>query len=181
MPAQFWESMINSPAATVDGSALASSTTLTTISPSSTTSPDFVVPANWLYAGQVLRVRGTGRYSTTGTPTLLIGAYWGGSAGVSLANTGAVTTASGVSNVTFLYMLDIFIRSIGTSGTAMCVGSCQGLASAVISTTLVPTSAPAVATIDTTAAKALVLAAQWGTNSASNTITCHTWSIEAIN
>ncbi len=36
----------------------------------------------------------------------------------------------------------------------------------------------ATATIDTTAAKALTIGAQWGTNSASNTITCHHFGVE---
>lgn len=180
MPAQFWNSMINSPASTVDGAALASSTSLTTISPSSTTSPDFVVPANWLYVGQILRLTATGRFSTTGAPTLLIGAYWGGSAGVSLGNTGALTSVSGAANTTWRYQCEIVVRSTGTSGTFMTTGTASGI-TAITAIAQVPATAPAVATVDTTAAKALVIAAQWGTNSASNTITQHTWMIEAMN
>lgn len=180
MPAQFWTSLLNSPAATGDGTALASSTSLTAISPSSSTSPDFVLPANWLYSGQVLRVSAAGRFSTTGTPTLLLGAYFGGVGGVALATTGAVTTASGAANLTWTFRADIVVRSIGTSGTAMATGYAAGLASAT-NIVQIPASAAAVATIDTTAAKALVLGAQWGTSSASNTVTCHSWLIEALN
>jgi hypothetical protein len=33
---------------------------------------------------------------------------------------------------------------------------------------------------DTTTAKALVLGATWGTNSASNTLTVHQWLVESV-
>lgn len=182
MPAQFWESLLNAPNPTVDGAALNTSVALTTISPSAVTSPDFVVPANYLYPGQVIKITGRGRFSTTGTPTLLIGAYWGGSAGVSLGNTGAITTTSGVTNVPWTYEVNMVVRSIGTSGTALTIGLAHGISgTAGVSVVPVPASAPTAATIDTTVAKALVLAAQWGTSSASNTITCHQWLVEALN
>jgi hypothetical protein len=44
----------------------------------------------------------------------------------------------------------------------------------------IPATALATVTIDTTAAKAITIGAQWGTSSASNTLTCHHHSVELI-
>lgn len=160
---------------TTDGAALASSTTLTEISAVA----DLVLGANELLVGSVLRVTAAGRYSTTGTPTLLLGLYYGGVAGVALAASAAITTPSGVTNLTWRLEALITVRSIGSSGTAMAIGEVKGISSAT-GVNLLPASAPAVATIDTTAAKALVLGAQWGANSASDTITCHQFLVESV-
>lgn len=183
MPVQYWEALLNSPAPVADGAALANSATLTDITPNvAAGTPQFVVPANYLVPGQVLRVTGRGRFSTTGTPTLLIGAYWGAVAGVALGTTGAITTTSGVTNVPWQFTADIVVRSIGSSGTMFTQGWAHGISGTVgVSVVPVPVSAPATVTVDTTTAKALTLGAQWGTSSASNTITCHQWLVEALN
>src|SRR5262245_50554453 len=86
-----WEALLNSPQPTAAGTALANSTTLTVIS----VAPQFTLPANFLQAGSALRFTAFGVFSTTVTPTLLLGVYYGGVAGVALATTGAITTGSG--------------------------------------------------------------------------------------
>lgn len=176
MSSQYWESVLTAPAHTADGAAYHTSTTITDISPT----PNLVLPANYLYPGSVLRVHAFGRYSTTGTPTLLLGVYYGAVAGVALAETGAITTPSGVTNITWILELDIFCRTAGTSGTVIAAGKVFGINAATNSVNYMPATAPATATINTTAASALTIGADWGTSSALNTITCHAFYVESL-
>lgn len=173
MPRQYWTAPIG-PMHTVDGTAYASSTTLTDVSPA----PQIVIPANTLEQGVVMRVTAFGRFSTTGTPTLTLGVYYGGVAGVALAVTSAVTTPSGVTNRTWRFEGDFRVRTPGASGTIIGVGVAENITTGA--TDMAPATAPATATIDTTTAKALTLGAQWGTNSASNTLTCHHFDVELV-
>lgn len=178
MPAQFWSALLTSPDYIADGTAYASSVTLTDVSPT----PNIILPANYLYPGQVLRVTASGRVSTTGTPTLNLGLYYGAVAGTALGTTGAITTTSGVTNVTWNFEARVVIRTIGATGTAFTTGWASGISGTVgVSTVPVPAATAAAVTIDTTSAKALTLGATWGTNSASNTLTCHTFLVEALN
>lgn len=176
MASQFWTSPLNAPAPILDGGPLASSTALTTISPT----PDCAIKGGTLTAGQVIRVNAFGRYGTTGTPTLLLGLYWGGSAGVQLfSGATALTCASSVTNGTWSLEAMLTVRSIGSTGTIIGVGRIGGV-SAASATDHAPATAPAAVTVDTTSVKALVLAAQWGTSNAANTITVHHFSVEGV-
>lgn len=183
MANQSWVALLSDPVANAAGAALLSSTTLTDISPT----PKIQIPANYLQIGQALRVFGAGTFSTTGAPTLRFGVYYGGVAGTVLASTGDVTTTSGAANEAWIFEAVIIVRSMGASGTAATFGKATGLnAAANAGTNLAtqadaPTGAFATATIDTTAAAFLTLGAKWGTNSASNTVTCQAWTIEGLN
>src|SRR5947207_14588531 len=73
------------------GTALASTTTLTDIS----TAPTKKIPANFLLQGMVVRMRASGLFSTTATPTILLGFYYGAVVGVALAASAATTTGTG--------------------------------------------------------------------------------------
>lgn len=177
MPYMVWESLLNSPQPTSAGTALASSTTLTDISPT----PNFVLPANFLQAGSALKFTAYGVFSTTATPTLLLGVYYGGVAGTALATTGAITTGSGVTNVPWRLTLTTTIRTTGSSGTAMSQGYCGfGTSVSAWSWLPVPNTALATVSVDTTAAKAITIGAQWSASSASNTVTCHGFQIESL-
>ena len=172
-----WEALLNSPQPTAAGTALANSTTLTDIS----VAPQFTLPANFLQAGSALRFTAFGVFSTTVTPTLLLGVYYGGVAGVALATTGAITTGSGVTNVPWRLELTTDIRTTGTSGTAMSQGFCLfGTSVSAASFLPVPNTALATVTVDTTAAKVLSIGAQWSAASASNTVTLHGFTIESM-
>lgn len=169
MPLQTYESLLNTPTPVAAGAALASSVVLTDISPT----PNYVLPANYLYPGAALKLTAYGNFSTTGTPTLLLGFYYGAVAGaLPLAATLATTTGSGVTNVPWRMELIVNCRSVGTSGTVMCNGVVN-LGTSVSAWTVapIPQIALATVTVDTTAAKAITVGAQWGTSSASNTIT----------
>jgi len=177
MPYMVWNSLLNSPQPTAAGTALASSTTLTDVS----VAPQFTLPANFLQAGSALRFTAFGTFSNTATPTLLLGVYYGGVAGVALAASGATTTTTGATNWPWRVELTTTIRSTGTSGTAMSQGFVD-LATSLTAVARIPIPATALATVtvDTTAAKALTLGAQWGTSSASNTLTLHGFQIESM-
>jgi len=159
------------------GTALASSTSLTDISPA----PQVVLPANQLNnVGARLRCRAFGSFSTTGTPTLLLGFYYGGVAGTALAATGATTTGTASSWPWWAELL-LEVRTTGSSGTVMCQGAVYLATSLTAVTTIpIPATALAAVTVDTTSAKAVTVGAQWGTSSASNTITCQVMNNESI-
>lgn len=173
MPAQYWVSTLR-PGYTADGAAYGTATALTAISPT----PDTVLGANFLAPGSQIHVVGAGRYSTTATPTVIFGLYYGGIGGTLLAASAAITTGSGVTNLTWRFEADVVVRTDGSSGTAMTTGVVYGVAATAVA--LVPVSAPVTATIDTTASKSIVLAATWGTNNAANTLTCHFWQVQSV-
>lgn len=177
MPYMVWESLLNSPQPTSAGTALASSTTLTDVS----VAPQFVLPANFLQAGSAMRFTAFGTFSNTATPTLLLGIYYGGVAGTALAATGATTTTTGATNWPWRIELTTTVRTVGSSGTAISQGFVDlGTSLTAVSRIPIPATALATVSIDTTAAKALTVGAQWGTSNASNTLTLHGFQIESL-
>lgn len=163
------------PQFTASGTALASSTTLTDVSPT----PNKVIPANFLLPGMRIKIRAACTYSNTATPTLLVGVYHGGVAGTALAATSAVTTTTAATNWPLTLWYEGTVRSIGSTGTIMGYGFVD------LSTSLtaythrpIPETALATVSIDTTSSKALTLGAQWGTSNAANTLTCIDFTVE---
>ena len=176
MPAQFYESLLSAPALGA-GAAYNTSVTLTDVSPT----PQLVLPANYLFTGSALKITATGTFSNTVTPTLLLGFYFGGVAGVALTTSGAVTTTTGATSWPWRIEATAVVRSIGASGTIMTAGVLY-LATSLTTFAVIPISATAqaVATVNTSAAAAITLGAQWGTNSASNTLTCNQMLVESL-
>lgn len=183
MPVQYWSSQINPinsanlPAAV----AYNTSITLTDVSPGAASNAATIIPANSLQVGSTIRVTAHGTFSNTGTPTLLLGVYYGAVAGTKLAATGATTTTTAATNWPFRLEYTGTVRSVGTSGTIM-GGGVVYLATSLTTYAMIPIDAAAAATvtIDTTAAKALTLGAQWGTSSASNTLTVTNFIVESL-
>jgi hypothetical protein len=140
-----------------------------------------VLPANFLQAGSAMRFTAFGTFSNTATPTLLLGIYYGGVAGIALAVTGATTTTTGATNWPWRIELTTTVRTTGSAGTAISQGFVD-LATSLTAVSRIPIPATALATvaIDTTAAKALTVGAQWGTSSASNTLTLHGFQVESL-
>lgn len=178
MASQYWEILLNAPPSAGPGTAYSTSVTLTDVSPA----PQYSLPAGSLQPGSVLRWSAFGVFSTTGTPTLLLGFYYGGVAGaLPLATTGAVTTGTTLTNVPFRIQAETVVRTNGAAGTAMTQGAAWlGTSVSAWSTLPIPNTALATVAIDTTTAKQLTLGAQWGTNSASNTLTCHSFLVELL-
>lgn len=165
---QYWTAPLG-PLNFGSGAAYNTSVTLTDVSPT----PQMTIPAGLLEPGMVLRVTAFGTFSNTGTPTLLLGAYYGGVAGIALAATSAITTTTGATNWVWRLEYQGRIRTNGASGTIMGQGWIDlGTSLTAVSHRPIPETALATVAIDTTAVKILTLGAQWGTNSASNTLTC---------
>jgi hypothetical protein len=176
MPAQFWEANVNAPGLGA-GTALANSTVLTDIGPA----PLYVVPANYMYVGQRWKIRGYGIFSTTSTPTLLVGIYYGGVAGTAIAATAAIATGNGAASWPWRIECDINVRTVGSSGTVWANGRFElGTSLTALTPYWIPSSQTQPVTISTTTANAWSIGAQWGTANASNTITCEDYIIELL-
>lgn len=174
---QLWVAPL-APGSAVGGSAYNTSTTLTDVS----AAPQATIPANLLQIGSTIRVTAEGTFSNTATPTLLLGVYYGGVAGIALAATGAITTIT--SAVSWRWRLEYsgIVRSIGSAGTIMGGGRVLMPASLTQAQAeyFIPATASATVSIDTTTAKTLTIGGQWGTNSASNTLTCTQFFAEVV-
>lgn len=149
----------------------ANTTTETTIS--STGQGTLTLPANFLVAGKTLKFKAQGFYSTTLTPTLTFKFKFGSTV---VVTTGAVTTVAG-SNSLWEFDGTITCRTTGGSGTVFT----QGKALLIGATPLfLPAVKTATDTVNTTSSHNITVTAQWGTASASNTITCTNFNLEVI-
>lgn len=182
MSLQTWQETLIS--AQVDGTALNTSTTATSILPGAA---KFTLPANFFSIGKVLRVTAQGRISTTtGPPTITLDIRLGA---VVVWNGAAFTTVASVTNKSWELMALLTCRAIGagTAANLMGIGKCTS--SAVVGSTggnantaVLPDSAPAVGTgFDSTASQVVDLFATWSASSASNSIQLHNFILEALN
>lgn len=168
---QYWTAPLP-PFHTADGTAYANSVALTDVGPA----PQVLLPAGILEVGSRLEFTAFGRFSNTGTPTLNLGIYSGtigqaiGSA-VAIVTSGAVTTITAATNRTWRIEGCLHVRTVGATGTVLGVGELSNVSSG--GKDMMPASAPATATVDTTVARYLTIGATWGTANASNTLTVH--------
>lgn len=189
MSRQFWSEALAW--ATSNGTAIANTTTETTIFPSVS------IPANYLQDGRVLRIKAFGVHGTTATPTLTFRVKFGS---VELAESFAITTTSAVgggASMTALWDLEAFIqtRSNGSTGTLFTDGVVRlytstaptagtvtnyGLAVPLASGTTGGTT-PVAVTADLTADTNLQITAQWGTANAANSLQGNLYIIEGLN
>jgi hypothetical protein len=177
MAHQYWVNPVP-PLHNTSGVAYNTSVTLTDVS----TLPNITIPANLLEIGTTIRLRACGQFSNTATPTLLMGFYYGGVAGVALAASSAVTTTTAAAAWPWILEYQGRVRSIGSAGSIVGQGM-WSLGTALTAFTYRPipeVAASRTVTIDTTTAKAITIGAQWGTNSASNTLTCDEISVELL-
>jgi hypothetical protein len=185
MSRQFWGEAVQW--ATAAGAAVANTTSETILFPNVT------IPANYLQDGRVLRIRISGAYGTTSTPTITFRARWGGVAGTVLAASGAYTTGSGVgggASMTALMTMDLIIqvRSNGASGTLFTNGEAVLFTTGTAAGADIPIASgstggttPVAVTADLTADTALSITLQWGTANAANSIRGDQYIIEALN
>lgn len=161
------------------GASYNTSVTLTDVSPA----PQVTIAGMALGAGSEIEIRAAGSFSTTGTPTLLLGFYYGGVAGVALAASTAITTGSGAASWPWILDYRGVVRTIGTGGSIVGQGRLYIGTSLVATTTrFIPETAGArTVSIDTTSAKAITVGAQWGTSSASNALVCDDISVKLLN
>lgn len=153
------------------GAAYASSTTITDVSPGGNTAGQaFTLPASYLQPGQWLRVRARGIVSNTATPNLTLGVYLGGVAGTALCTTGAIATASSLSNNLWTLESDLRIVTVGTSGSMYAIGSVSGPYAAAAFMPATSSSGNLVSSLNTSSANLVTIGATWGANSSSNSL-----------
>lgn len=188
MSRQFWAETLAW--ATADGTAVANSVTEAILF------PNITIPANYLQDGRLIRLTLYGRYSNvvTAVPTITFRCRWGGVAGTVIAASGAiVTSATAMTAALWKMEIVIQVRTNGATGTVFAMGEVE------LTTNTAPTfgtvtnygvvslmgsgglATPAAVTVDLTADTALAVTAQWSAANASNTITGHLYSLEALN
>lgn len=174
---QYWVAPIP-PMHTADGAAYATSVTLTDVSPT----PNITLPANFLEGGSEVELWAQGQFSNTATPTLLLGFYYGGVAGVALAASSAITTTTGATAWPWMMHYRGVVRTAGATGSIVGQGWLMlGTSLTAFALSAIPVTAAArTVTIDTTTAKTLTVGAQWGTSSGSNTLSCNDISVKSI-
>lgn len=192
MAFQTWETLINAYqySGSNVGAVLENSETKSAISPGAEEAGKaLVIPANYLNVGSIIRYSATGIFSTTGTPNLTLGLYYGGVAGVILAESIAIKTPETASNISWALEAISRVKEVGTTGKIFTQGWIRGveaksLTSTTAGTTMMPeetSTGGESASLNTGESKSIVLGALWGTKSASNKITCYQWLVEILN
>jgi len=164
----------------IDGAALASSTTATSLLPGAA---KFNMPANLLKIGDQLRIRAAGRIGTVvttpGTLTLDVRA----GASTVLFNGGAMNlNVTAQTNASWWFEAMLTVRAIGTTANFLGMGIWQSralvgsaaVAAGGVGELVLPDTAPAVGSnVDSTASFVLDLFGTWSISNASNTILVH--------
>lgn len=151
-----------------DGAAFTTFTSFQDVGPT----PPIVAPANMLEVGSRIFIEADGEFSTTGTPTLGLGFFFG-TAAVVLGVGTAITTGTTAASWPWHAEYKGTVRAVGTAGSINGQGNWMiGTSLTAFSTVqaLPATLATRTVAIDTTAAKTVGVGAVWGTSSASNSI-----------
>jgi hypothetical protein len=144
----------------------------------------YTVPADSSYIGTTYRITAGGIISTDAvTPQIAIRARWGAvNTNPLLLDLGPTTLAlGGATSDGFTVSGLVTIRTIGATGTAVGTGTASIVAVAANGDSdVIADNQASTTTIDTTAATALTLFADWTTQDTDNTITLETCLIERI-
>lgn len=160
------------PFPTAAGASFNTFTTKQNVSPS----PLPVIPAGKLRIGSKIQIRAVGEYSTTGTPNLTLG-FWFGTRAASItgdiALSSVITTAT-ATNWPWMMEWDGMVTAVGTAGALLGQGLLR-LGSALTSFNAevpIPISQAlrTVSSFDTTIERAIGVSATWSASSASNNI-----------
>lgn len=151
--------------------------------------PFTFIPAGFLQPGKALHLTVWGKLTTAGASpgTLTLTARYGTTTGgTSLgASAASPTFATTQTNITWRAELDLYCQAAGTSGSAVLFGKWEttpatfATTAGMVAGLLIPASAPAATTIDTTTAQGLLLDATLG--SASDNMTVMGLTFESVN
>ena len=119
--------------------------------------------------GNAFRAVALGQASTTGTPTLTVRARIGGVAGQVVGSI-VITTASGISNKNLRLEAEMLCKTTGASATWLGGITTVNELTATLPGCAVPNVITAAVTKDSTVQQTFVITVQWGTASASNTV-----------
>src|SRR6266545_532266 len=139
-----------------------------------------IIPVNYLKAGSTIRAEAWGTFSTTVTPTLVFGVYFGATV---LAVNVALTTASGA--VTLPWHLSTLTHVRSTANYAAVTTITQGLlwygtTLTAITSIPIPGIAAATVNVDNTVAAELSVQATFSASSASNIVVLHGLAFEEL-
>jgi hypothetical protein len=177
-----WEQLINDGMYGQEnpGSTLSNSTALTDITGGGNNSGQaLLIPSSYFVPGQQFSIRARGIASTTGTPNLTLGLYFGGVAGIPFA-TSTFAASANMTNQVWALTVDLRIMATGSGGAAQTLGSITGLAPGIVMLPQTSSSGGQV-TINTGLANLLTVGAQWGTGSAANSIQLFQFLVEQLN
>jgi hypothetical protein len=139
-----------------------------------------------LRPGVRVKIEAEGQFSTTGTPTLVLGLAFGtvGATGalatpVVIAESSAITTASGAAAFPWRMEYRGLVTAFGTSGSITGCGNLEyGTSLTAVTSVPIPiTLALRTVAVDTTVARGVGVIATWGTSSASNTLTVYNCTV----
>jgi hypothetical protein len=164
-----------------DGSAF-TGLSLLDVSPGALLTPR-QVPALVPELGTTMRIKAHGQYtSTSATPTLTLGVYWGGVAGVALAS--AATLAASASGTAWPWLLEYEgeFRALGSSGSIQGIGVLYWPTSltAWAEQPIPQTAAARLVTVNTGAAQPVTIGAVWSSATGSPSLTCNHLSVELL-
>lgn len=134
------------------------------------------IPANDASAGAVYYINARGVASVTGTPTITFRARFGGLAGAQVAQSGALTASSGITNHSWECDVYLVCITTGTSGTWYAIMDTIQAITVAGAAPFTPSSrqdgGAAITTRSSTQDNDLMVTVQWSASSASNTATC---------
>jgi hypothetical protein len=179
-----WENLLD-PFPSARGSAANTFTTAKDVSPV----PLPFVGGNEIKLGSKIELEAFGEFSTTGTPTLQLGFLYGvaagavASGGVTLAASGAITTATGAAAFPWHMKWIGTVTAVGTAGVVYGHGILDlGTSLTAFATSAVPvTAAGRSVAIDTTVAKTFGVLAAWSVSSVSNSVTVDSLMAKVVN
>jgi|GEM_PF-1664136 len=149
-----------------------------------------VLDPSRLQPGSKLKLEAEGEFSTTATPTLVLGFALGilgatGSLGtpVVLAESAAITTGSGAASWPWRLEYRGIVTAVGTAGSITGEGDLElGTSLTALSTSPIPvTLALRTVAIDTTIQRGVGVVATWGTSSVSNNVRVYNVSAVILN
>jgi hypothetical protein len=191
MAYQTWETLVNSglPSGAATGLVLENSEALTDISPGAGVAGQaLTIPAGLLQVGTILRFLAAGIYSTTGTPSLTLGLYFGAVAAAKPL-TSAVITTTATKNKAWQLEATARVGAAGEVAKFFTQGKILGVnavatASASAGVTTLPLgedSTGGESAQNTAIAQMITLGAKWSAKSAEDKITCFQWLVEILN
>ena len=139
-----------------------------------------IIPQNYLKPGTCIRTEAFGTFSTTGTPTFVVGPYF---AAIPLGVNVAQVTASGAVTLDWHLRVNTIVRSAVVPSAVVTITQGEvwyGTTLTAVTQIPVPGVALATVTVDNSAAQELSVQWTWSASSASNICVLHGLVIEEI-
>lgn len=139
-----------------------------------------IIPQGYLKTGTAIRTEAWGTFSTTGTPTLVMGVYY---AATALAVNVALTTASGASTLPWHLRVITLVHSAAVPSAVVTSSHGElvyGTTVAAVTQIPIPGVAQATVNLDNSAAGEWSVQATWSASSASNIVVLRGGYIEEI-